>query len=128
MGLASILNRFTRAPDDLDLRDREFALSAQDLDPLFDEELLSRLRRLVLLSRRAVAQGIAGEHKSRRRGSSPEFSDFKSYSQGDDYRRIDWNIYSRLDELFIRLSAVSYTHLRAHETDSYLVCRLLLEK
>src|SRR5680860_1764185 len=24
--------------------------------------------------------------------------------------------------------AVSYTHLRAHETDSYLVCRLLLEK
>ena len=26
------------------------------------------------------------------------------------------------------VSAVSYTHLRAHETDSYLVCRLLLEK
>src|SRR5664279_4031190 len=25
-------------------------------------------------------------------------------------------------------NAVSYTHLRAHETDSYLVCRLLLEK
>ena len=24
--------------------------------------------------------------------------------------------------------SVSYTHLRAHETDSYLVCRLLLEK
>src|SRR5680860_1615902 len=27
-----------------------------------------------------------------------------------------------------RLPSVSYTHLRAHETDSYLVCRLLLEK
>src|SRR5680860_1828713 len=27
-----------------------------------------------------------------------------------------------------RPEAVSYTHLRAHETDSYLVCRLLLEK
>eukprot|EP01016_Furgasonia_blochmanni_P051443 TRINITY_DN80_c0_g1_i17.p3 TRINITY_DN80_c0_g1~~TRINITY_DN80_c0_g1_i17.p3 ORF type:complete len:107 (-),score=4.55 TRINITY_DN80_c0_g1_i17:12-332(-) len=26
------------------------------------------------------------------------------------------------------LTPVSYTHLRAHETDSYLVCRLLLEK
>ena len=26
------------------------------------------------------------------------------------------------------IQAVSYTHLRAHETDSYLVCRLLLEK
>ena len=27
-----------------------------------------------------------------------------------------------------KFEAVSYTHLRAHETDSYLVCRLLLEK
>src|SRR5664279_5492042 len=27
-----------------------------------------------------------------------------------------------------KLEPVSYTHLRAHETDSYLVCRLLLEK
>src|SRR5680860_1834632 len=27
-----------------------------------------------------------------------------------------------------RPGPVSYTHLRAHETDSYLVCRLLLEK
>ena len=30
--------------------------------------------------------------------------------------------------LLRKLNAVSYTHLRAHETDSYLVCRLLLEK
>ncbi|CAN5573123.1 DUF58 domain-containing protein [soil metagenome] len=82
-------------------------------EPIFDEALLARLRRIVLLSRRAVSHGIAGEHKSRRRGSSPEFSDFKSYSQGDDYRRIDWNIYSRLDELFIRLSEVT-TELTVH--------------
>ena len=30
--------------------------------------------------------------------------------------------------LLLGMTAVSYTHLRAHETDSYLVCRLLLEK
>jgi uncharacterized protein (DUF58 family) len=82
-------------------------------ETLFDEELLGRLRRLVLLSRRSVAEGLAGEHRSRRRGSSPEFADFKSYSQGDDFRRIDWNIYSRLDELFIRLSEVT-TELTVH--------------
>jgi uncharacterized protein (DUF58 family) len=82
-------------------------------DTLFDEELLGRLRRLVLLSRRSVAEGLAGEHRSRRRGSSPEFADFKSYSHGDDFRRIDWNIYSRLDELFIRLSEVT-TELTVH--------------
>jgi uncharacterized protein (DUF58 family) len=82
-------------------------------ETLFDEELLARLRRLVLLSRRSVAEGLAGEHRSRRRGSSPEFADFKSYSQGDDFRRIDWNIYSRLDELFVRLSEVT-TELTVH--------------
>ena len=30
--------------------------------------------------------------------------------------------------IYLSLYPVSYTHLRAHETDSYLVCRLLLEK
>jgi len=74
---------------------------------LFDEELIARLRRLTLLSKRSVTEGLAGEHRSKRRGSSPEFADFKSYSQGDDFRRIDWNIYSRLDELFVRLSEVT---------------------
>ncbi|MDQ3043607.1 MAG: DUF58 domain-containing protein [Chloroflexota bacterium] len=74
---------------------------------LFDEELLARLRRLVLLSRRSIAEGLAGEHRSRRRGSSPEFADFKSYSQGDDFRRIDWNTYARFEGLFVRLSEVT---------------------
>ena len=82
-------------------------------DPLFDEELLTRLGRLVLASRRMVAEGLAGEHRSRRRGSSPEFADFKSYSQGDDFRRIDWNTYARLDDLFVRLSEVT-TEFNVH--------------
>ncbi len=94
-------------------QDGQQVVVIEDERPLFDEELLARLRKLVLLSRRSVAQGIAGEHKSRRKGSSPEFADFKSYSQGDDYRRIDWNIYSRLDALFIRLSEVT-TELTVH--------------
>jgi uncharacterized protein (DUF58 family) len=68
---------------------------------------------LTLLSSRAVSQGLAGEHRSQRRGSSPEFADFKSYSQGDDFRRIDWNIYSRLGDLFVRLSEVT-TELTVH--------------
>ena len=35
---------------------------------------------------------------------------------------------SREGKILYAIRAVSYTHLRAHETDSYLVCRLLLEK
>lgn len=81
--------------------------------PLFDEALLARLRRLVLLSGRARAEGLAGEHRSRRRGASPEFADFKSYSQGDDFRRLDWNTYARLNSLFVRLSEVT-TELSVH--------------
>src|SRR5215204_2023714 len=79
----------------------------QQGEEIFTEELLARLRRLVLISRRTIAEGLAGEHRSRRRGASPEFADFKSYSQGDDFRRIDWNTYARLDGLFVRLSEVT---------------------
>jgi uncharacterized protein (DUF58 family) len=82
-------------------------------EALFDEALLGRLRRLALVSGRARTEGIAGEHRSRRRGTSPEFADFKSYSQGDDYRRIDWNTYGRLDELFVRVSEIT-TELSLH--------------
>ena len=81
--------------------------------PLFDEELLARLRRLSVVSRQTLAQGLAGEHRSRRRGASPEFADFKSYSPGDDFRQIDWNLYARLDSLFVRLSEVT-TELPVH--------------
>ena len=81
--------------------------------PLFDEALLARLRRLSVVSRKTLAQGLAGEHRSRRRGASPEFADFKSYSPGDDFRQIDWNLYARLDSLFVRLSEVT-TELPVH--------------
>lgn len=88
--------------------------TAVDADgPLFDEAMIAGFRRLVLLSRHTIAEGLAGEHRSRRRGSSPEFADFKMYTQGDDFRRIDWNLYARLDEVFVRLSEVT-TELTVH--------------
>ena len=71
---------------------------------LYDEATFARLRNLVLQSRRLATVGLAGEHASRRRGLSPEFSDFKPYSPGDDFRRIDWTTYARFDELFVRES------------------------
>lgn len=81
--------------------------------PLFDEAMIAGFRRLIMLSRQTIAEGLAGEHRSRRRGSSPEFADFKMYSQGDDFRRIDWNLYARLDEVIVRLSEVT-TELTVH--------------
>jgi uncharacterized protein (DUF58 family) len=86
-------------------------LAGEDL--LLDEPTLARLRRLSVAAGRARTEGLAGEHRSRRRGTSPEFADFKRYSQGDDFRRIDWNTYARLDGLFVRLSEVT-TELSVH--------------
>lgn len=80
---------------------------------LLDEQTLVRLRRLTLAAGQARTDGLAGEHRSRRRGVSPEFADFKRYSQGDDFRRIDWNTYARLGGLFVRLSEVT-TELSVH--------------
>jgi uncharacterized protein (DUF58 family) len=46
---------------------------------------------------------MGGERRSRSRGRSPEFADFRSYTPGDDYRLIDWNAYARLDRFMLRL-------------------------
>lgn len=73
-------------------------------ESLLDEAFVRRLERLNLLSRGLVSQGLAGEHRSRRYASSAEFADFRKYVPGDDYRRIDWNAYARLNGLFLKLT------------------------
>lgn len=70
---------------------------------MFSEEFLRKLERLALLSRRAIAGQTQGERRSPRRGISVEFADFRPYTSGDDFRRIDWNAYARLERFFIKL-------------------------
>jgi len=70
---------------------------------VFDTEFLRKLERLELLARKIFRGHLRGEHTSRRRGSGIEFFDFRRYQPGDDVRYIDWNIYSRLDRLFLKL-------------------------
>lgn len=69
----------------------------------FDSEFLKKLDRLALSSRMVVKGGTGGNRKSRHKGSSVEFSDFREYVHGDDFRRIDWNAYGRFERLFIKL-------------------------
>ncbi|MEJ7839729.1 MAG: DUF58 domain-containing protein [Thermomicrobiales bacterium] len=76
----------------------------------FDERTIRQLQRLTFASGDPTSHGLSGEHRSRRRGQSPEFTDYKSYTHGDDFRRIDWNSYARLDQLFIRESEVPTEH------------------
>lgn len=69
---------------------------------LLNPSFVHRLERLNLLTRGLVIQGLAGEHRSRRHASSIEFADFRKYVPGDDFRRIDWNAFARLDGLFLK--------------------------
>lgn len=70
---------------------------------LFDSQFLSQLERLAILSRQSLAGQMQGERRSPKRGQSVEFSDFRPYALGDDFRRIDWNAYARLEKFFIKL-------------------------
>jgi uncharacterized protein (DUF58 family) len=70
---------------------------------LLEPALLRRLEALALQVRRSVGGHLGGERRSRRRGQSVEFADFRSYTPGDDYRLIDWNAYARLDRFLLRL-------------------------
>ena len=71
--------------------------------PLLDPEFLHKLEQLELVSRKIFVGRMRGERKSKRRGSSVEFADHRNYAVGDDLRHIDWNVYGRLDKLFLKL-------------------------
>lgn len=72
-------------------------------EQLFDPQFLRRLEYLKLVSRRLHRGERRGDHETFRKGSSLEFADYRSYQAGDDFRYIDWNIYSRLDRLLVKL-------------------------
>ncbi len=70
---------------------------------LLSPELLAQLERMELVSRKVFRGRMKGERRSQRKGQSVEFADFRSYVPGDDLRLIDWNLYARLDQLFLKL-------------------------
>jgi len=68
-----------------------------------DASVLQRLDNLTLLTRRSMATGRSGRRRSPLPGSSMEFADYRRYTAGDDFRRIDWRAYARLERLFLRV-------------------------
>jgi uncharacterized protein (DUF58 family) len=69
------------------------------------QDLLRKLDRVSLVDPGQTSARNAGARRSAHHGSSPEFADFRSYTEGDDLRRVDWNAFARLDQLFLRLHA-----------------------
>ena len=70
---------------------------------LLEPKFLARLEQLELVSRKIFQGRMKGERRSKKKGQSVEFADFRNYVVGDDLRFLDWNLFARLDRLFIRL-------------------------
>src|SRR5437870_699667 len=73
------------------------------MSALLTPELLRRLEQFQLLAARRAKSSAKGERRSRARGQSVEFADYRNYVHGDDFRYLDWNLYGRLERLFLKL-------------------------
>src|SRR5256886_6836203 len=71
--------------------------------PLLEPQFLAQLEQLELVTRKIFVGRMKGERRSKRKGQSSEFADYRNYVIGDDLRFLDWNLYARLDKLFLRL-------------------------
>ncbi len=77
--------------------------SASQTNSVLSSEMMGRLERMELVSRKIFRGRMKGERRSKRKGQSVEFADFRNYVPGDDLRFIDWNLYARLDRLYLKL-------------------------
>jgi len=75
----------------------------QKVDELLGSKLMTSLDRLDIVARKIFSGKTQGERRSKRRGISVEFADYREYTSGDDIRFIDWNVYARLDRLFMKI-------------------------
>lgn len=69
---------------------------------MLNRNLLNKLNGLRLNYNLSINKGYSGGRKSKAKGSSSEFSDFREYIHGDDFRKIDWNAYGRFEKLYIK--------------------------
>lgn len=84
---------------------------------LLSPALMARLESLQLSSRHRLMGRFGGEHKSKRYGNTVDFADFREYHPGDDFRRIDYHVLARLDQVLIKL----------FEADDEITVRLLID-
>jgi len=73
------------------------------IEDLITPDLIAKLDPLDLTSKRIFFGKLKGERRSKKRGESVEFADHRPYATGDDIRHIDWNVFARLDQIFMKL-------------------------
>jgi len=78
-------------------------MTVPDMKSLIDPELITKLDQLEVLTRKVFRGRTKGERRSRKKGTSLEFADYREYVPGDDTRFLDWNVFGRLERLYIKL-------------------------
>ena len=83
----------------------------------YDPEVLARISALKLRAMNLVEGLLSGNHRSRHKGSSVEFAEYKDYSPGDEIRHIDWKVVGKTDKY----------HVKQFEQSTNLKCTILLD-
>lgn len=100
------------------MTDAEDSLAVLSPDEtVFDSRFLRRLERLCLRVTRVFKSAGRGDRRSRRKGDAPEFREHRIYQRGDDIRHIDWSVYARFEQLY----------LKQHGAEQDLVVHLFLD-
>jgi len=68
-----------------------------------DPKVLVKIQNMELVARAVVEGFVSGLHRSPYLGFSVDFAEYRDYHPGDEIRRIDWNVYSRMDKLVVKL-------------------------
>ena len=91
--LAKVVDFFTRRP----------VARPGPVAPTLPSDLLARVRRIEISTKRLVDHGVAGNYHSVFKGRGVEFSEVRPYQPGDDVRTIDWNRTARMGSPFVKV-------------------------
>ena len=83
----------------------------------YDPEVLAKVSALKIQAMNLVEGLLTGPHRSRHKGSSIEFAEYKDYSPGDEIRHIDWKVVGKTDKY----------HVKQFEQSTNLKCTILLD-
>ena len=83
----------------------------------YDPEILAQTSSLKIRAVNLVEGLLSGQHRSRHKGSSVEFAEYKDYTPGDDIRRIDWKAAGKTDKY----------HVKQYEQSTNLKSAILLD-
>jgi len=89
----------------------------ENLSSGYDPEVLAKVSALKIQAMNLVEGLLTGQHRSRHKGSSVEFAEYKDYSPGDEIRHIDWKVVGKTDKY----------HVKQFEQSTNLKCTILLD-